>query len=201
MHPRGVVWSNDTKCATYGGVFILFEYLQRCDGELHHGLRPAEHLRDSAKLACGTRRDMVASSKPLPRRKRHFISEPLGGEPLRLRGTHPRSWSVPQAPCSLPTNSSLALGEQNPCDDNGPLFVVTICMCHVCDHEPVMWHDGDARITLASGQANCHKQQLQKQWPQKGTVEDRLICLLKNSTPAQTNFKLGHGSSTLSGDT
>ena len=46
MHPRGAVWSNAMKCATHGGVSILFEYLQRSDGEMHHGLRPAEHLRD-----------------------------------------------------------------------------------------------------------------------------------------------------------
>ena len=69
-------------------------------------------------------------------------------------------------------------------------------MCYACDRDTVKWQDVDARINLAKAQANCHKQQpLRAQWPRKGTIEDRHICLLKNTTslrPTSTWPRVAH---------
>ena len=96
----------------------FFKHVHRRDCELYDGLRPAEHLRDNARRACGIRRGMEVGSETHWRRKRHFTSQPQDGEPLWLRRTHPRRWAVPQDRVSLPTNSCLAQGE-TPCEENG----------------------------------------------------------------------------------
>ena len=46
-----------------------------------------------------------------------------------LRRIHPRSWSVSQDPCSLPTISCLSQGEQNPCGENGPPSLFKLFSC------------------------------------------------------------------------
>ena len=67
-------------------------------------------------------------------------------------------------------------------------------MCYACDRETIKWQDVDARITLTRRQANCHKQQqVRAQWPRKGTVEFRLICLLKKHDPLRPTSNLATG--------